>query len=262
MPWFKIDDAFHGHPKVMELSPAAVGIWTLAGSWCANYLTDGEIKASIVRRLGADDSMVQELVDAGLWIDLGGAYQFKDWGDYQPLKADVEAERDAARERMKAVRAKKKGVERSAEQPPNVQPNNPGTFAGTSEEVRSTPTQSRPDQTEEAKASSSRSKRGTRIPADFTVTPDMIAWAQEKAANVDGPRETAKFINYYQGIAGAKGVKLDWVATWRNWMLNAAERAPNTKPTTGDKMRDTFARGQALQERLNNTGQTILEIGA
>jgi hypothetical protein len=136
MPWFKVDDAFHGHPKVMELSPAAVGVWTLAGSWCANYLTDGEIKTPIVRRLGATDEMVQELVDAGLWIDLGGAYQFKDWAEYQPLKEEVMAERNAARERMKAVRAKKKGVDRSGEQLPN----DTGTFAGTSEEVRSTPT--------------------------------------------------------------------------------------------------------------------------
>ena len=139
MPWFKVDDAFHGHPKVMELSPAAVGIWTLAGTWCANYLTDGEIKTNVVRRFGATDEMIRELVDAGLWIDLGGAYQFKDWAEYQPLKEEVEAERNAARERMKEVRARKKGVERSPEQPPNVQPNNPGTFGGTSEEVRVTP---------------------------------------------------------------------------------------------------------------------------
>jgi hypothetical protein len=39
--------------------------------------------------------------------------------------------------------------------------------------------------------------------------------------------------------------------------------APQGKPTTGDKMRDTLARSQALQDRLNNSApQTILEIGA
>lgn len=115
---------------------------------------------------------------------------------------------------------------------------------------------------EEAKASSSRGKRGTRIPADFAVTPDMITWARENAPNVDGQRETQKFINYWQGISGAKGVKLDWVATWRNWMLNAAERAPKAKPSTSDKMRDTLERAQALQSRLDNNGQSTLQIGA
>ena len=91
----------------------------------------------------------------------------------------------------------------------------------------------------------------------------MVAWARANCPNVDGQRETMKFINYWQAKAGRDGVKLDWPATWRNWMMNAAERAPQGKPTTGDKMRDTMARAQALQDRMNNsTGQTILEIGA
>lgn len=136
MPWFKVDDGFHSHPKVMELSPAAVGIWTLAGTWSANYLTDGEVRANIVSRLGGTPDLVQELVDAGLWIDMGESYQFKDWADYQPVKADVEAEREAARERMRKVRASKKGVKDS----PAVRANK----AGTSSEVRLTPAQPSP----------------------------------------------------------------------------------------------------------------------
>lgn len=67
-------------------------------------------------------------------------------------------------------------------------------------------------------------KRGTRIPDDFAVTPAMVEWARENAPGVDGRRETEKFINYWRSVPGAKGLKLDWKATWRNWMLNAAER--------------------------------------
>lgn len=137
MPWFKIDDGFHGHPKVFELSLEAVGIWTLAGSWCAKYLTDGAVTGKAIARLGGSPALCEELVAAGLWLVIPDGYQFKDWDDYQPLKDDVEAEREAARERMKAVRAKKKGV--SPDVQANVQPNNTGTFGGTSEEVRVTP---------------------------------------------------------------------------------------------------------------------------
>lgn len=133
MPWFKVDDGFHGHPKVDMLSPASVGIWTLCGSHCAQYLTDGKVFARTVAKFGGTDAEIGELVDAGLWIDNeDGTYQFKDWGDYQPMRADVEAKRDAARERMRQVREAKNGSR-------NVRANT----SRTSREVRSTPT--RPD---------------------------------------------------------------------------------------------------------------------
>jgi hypothetical protein len=90
----------------------------------------------------------------------------------------------------------------------------------------------------------------------------MVAWARANTPTVDGQRETLKFINYYQALAGTKGVKLDWPATWRNWMLNAAERAPQGKPTTGDKMRNTLERSQALQARMDQQKQDQLQIGA
>lgn len=138
MPWFKVDDGFHGHPKVVELSLESVGVWTLAGSWCAAYLTDGEIGLKSILRLGGGKEQADELVYAGLWLEpLPGVYQFKDWDDYQPLKETVEAEREAARERMQKVRAKKKGtgLDDSSDVQANVQPNT----GGTSEEVRVTP---------------------------------------------------------------------------------------------------------------------------
>lgn len=119
MSWFKVDDGFYDHPKVVELDLATVGLWTLAGSWCAKQLTDGRIKLAQVRRLGGDLDMARELVSAGLWLTEDEAvFEFKDWIDYQPKRADVLAERSAARERMARVRAERKQrvrPERSAE---------------------------------------------------------------------------------------------------------------------------------------------------
>lgn len=69
-------------------------------------------------------------------------------------------------------------------------------------------------------------KRGTRIPDDFTVTPDMVAWAKDRAPNIDGRRETEKFVNYWRAKSGANATKLDWPATWRNWIMRAGENAP------------------------------------
>lgn len=71
-------------------------------------------------------------------------------------------------------------------------------------------------------------KRGTRIPDDFEVTEKMQQWARENVPSVDTRFETQRFINHWTAASGSKAVKRDWVATWRNWMLNekkyAAER--------------------------------------
>jgi len=69
-------------------------------------------------------------------------------------------------------------------------------------------------------------KRGTRIPDDFTVTPEMAAWAREHVPQLAGKGETEKFIDYWRAASGRNAVKRDWVAAWRNWMRNAAERYP------------------------------------
>ena len=69
-------------------------------------------------------------------------------------------------------------------------------------------------------------KRGTRIPDDFAVTPEMVAWAQDNTPDVDGRIATEKFIDYWRAKAGKDGVKLDWIGTWRNWMRGEQERAP------------------------------------
>ena len=235
MPWFKVDDGFHGHPKVMELTPAAVGVWTLAGSWCANYLTDGEIKTAVVRRLGATDEMVRELVDAGLWIDLGGSYQFKDWDMYQPLKEEVEAERQAARDRMKAVRAKKKGVERSPEQPENVQPNDSGTFADDSEEVRVTPSLSLslslPDP---IPAKSGRKKPATPIPASWSPNDTHAQYAAAEGIALDFQAER------FRTHAEANDRRIvNWDAAFRNWLLKA-ERTTQNKPAANSPWSKEF----------------------
>jgi hypothetical protein len=38
--------------------------------------------------------------------------------------------------------------------------------------------------------------------------------------------EHAKFCDYWHGKAGQGATKMDWIATWRNWMRRAAEQTP------------------------------------
>ena len=80
--------------------------------------------------------------------------------------------------------------------------------------------------TKKASPSLSPRKRGTRIPDDFAVTPEMVTWARERVPHVDGRLETEKFINHWRSKPGREATKLDWTATWRNWMLNATGGRP------------------------------------
>ena len=131
MTWYKVDDGIHSHPKFLDVSLAAVGLWTMCGAWCSAYLTDGQITRRQVQRLGGDDTLAAELVDAGLWRETGDGYVFHDWGDYQPTREDVEASRAAARERMRKRR-------------------NPdtGKFAPRSEDVRANTERTEPERAE------------------------------------------------------------------------------------------------------------------
>lgn len=262
MPWFKVDDGFHGHPKVVELSLQAVGLWTLAGTWCAGYLTDGEINLRSIRRLGGDEGQAAELVDAGLWVDgEPGTYHFKDWADYQPLKADVEAERESARERMKNVRAKKKRVQpNTGDGSEDVRPNNPRTFGRSSEEVRVTPTQSQshPDPTPPSGGVAG-GQTGTRIPKDFTLTPEMLRWAQDNTPNTDPRASTRKFTAHFKSVAGRTQFKTDWTAAWEAWLLGDQERATNTQQyqTAAERKLEAGARLHAKYTAIEEQTQQL-----
>lgn len=66
------------------------------------------------------------------------------------------------------------------------------------------------------------SKKGTRIPADFQ--PDLDAAVTLGLRPEVAMVEAAKFKDYWIAASGAKGVKLDWPATWRNWVRSALQR--------------------------------------
>ena len=47
-----------------------------------------------------------------------------------------------------------------------------------------------------------------------------------------------QFKDYWASVGGTKGAKLDWFATWRNWVRNQKTDNRNLKPVTADKMKD------------------------
>lgn len=111
MPWFKVDDELHDHPKVRQAPIAAIGLWVCAGSWCMDKLTDGFVPDYMIRTW-ATKRQATDLVNVGLWQrenhpTLGDGYQFNDWDEYQPTAETIRLEREAARIRKQKQRAEK-----------------------------------------------------------------------------------------------------------------------------------------------------------
>lgn len=104
MTWFKVDDALATHDKVLAAGNAAMGLWVRAGAWSSQHLTDGDVPMHAVRLLGTR-GQADALVRAGLWLKTSQGYRFHEWHDYQPSRKKVESDRQAARERMRAIRA-------------------------------------------------------------------------------------------------------------------------------------------------------------
>lgn len=109
MAWYKVDDRLPTSRKLMRIPraqrKAAIGVWTLAGAWSMHEMTDGFVPAYAIEEWGGDEGDAQALVRAGMWEDDerdgDPGWQFVNWDEYQPTKADVEAKRERDRERKR-----------------------------------------------------------------------------------------------------------------------------------------------------------------
>lgn len=113
MPHFKVDDMMHSHPKARRAGLAALGLWTVAGSYCMAYKSDGFVPTWFVAGWPKGPQLAAQLVTAHLWQpsargdELG--WQFHDWADVQMTAVEIEAARDFSRERQRRYRAAQNG---------------------------------------------------------------------------------------------------------------------------------------------------------
>lgn len=92
--------------------------------------------------------------------------------------------------------------------------------------------------------SSGKANRGTRIQPDWEPSAEVVGWAASQgfdSAKLD--RVLASFRDYWRAAAGSKGVKLDWDATFRNWLRReSADAAPKSNGHNPDWDPDPEAR--------------------
>ena len=72
--------------------------------------------------------------------------------------------------------------------------------------------------------------RGSRLPDEFQLPRQWGEWALDNS-NLNHEqirREGEKFRDHWLSASGSKGVKKDWLATWRNWIRRTEERTDKT----------------------------------
>lgn len=133
MPWFKIDDKAHSHPKFLRAGNAALGLWLRCGSYSAQHITEGHVP-NVVAQLYGSAPQAAKLVKAGLWHEHGhtcsrcpdppvGDYMIHDFLEdgRNTSRAKHEAEKKKARERQAKHREAQDSETKSSEKTDRIE---------------------------------------------------------------------------------------------------------------------------------------------
>ena len=183
--------------KVLRITPLArwlfIGLWTEA---CDNgHVDDNEIELK-VRLLPADNcninDLLEELEDAELVTREGGVITVPNLSRHQSIDRRYFKTCDAPGCCTPGGGAVARPARRAhAVHTPGARRAHAGDTTGT---------------------------RGTRINPDWYPTQTVIDTIKNEYPNLDLRAEHNDFIDYWLGVTGQRGTKLDWDATWRKWM--------------------------------------------
>lgn len=255
MDWVKLSARYYLDPAVVNADADTEVMFTRALAYAGDQETHGFVPTGILPALCRRrryETCVETLVASGLWQPVRGGYMITRWQEWQSELEAIVARRSADRDRKRRERDRASTAKNRTSSTPSDRGANPqvrGMSRDTSTDA-SDPVESKTHiNPPHPSGASPPRRRGTRIPADFQVTSDMVAWAREHAPHVDGRAETAKFIDYWQAKAGRDACKLDWPATWRNWMRRSAEQQPaRTRQAGKEQLFDrAMARAQARE---------------
>lgn len=218
----KIEHSLYDNPKIVGLSCEAFRAYVEGILYSGKNLTDGFLDERIVYRMWGTD-VAEELTANDpvnpSWQRVEGGWLIYGFTERQNTKEHVEG---VKKKRKEAV--EKRWADAKAKQNSNT-----ADTKAIQNEYK-TDTKAIPD-TDTDTDTNKELKRGTRLPKPFVLTSEMINWAVEKYPLVDFNLQTEAFIDYWTAQPGQKGVKSDWVATWRNWIRNSR---PTLKPIVAD----------------------------
>ena len=196
--WLRLYDEVLDDPKVQKLSPELFKIWI--NLLCLTSKHDGilpdteSVSFALRMTFHETNEALKKLVSYGLFDNTKKGLSPHAWSKRQ-YKSDTSTDR----------------VKRFRQRSRNGQLTVTVTAPDTDTEQRQKQIQIQ-NRTDKA--------RGSRLPED---------WHPRAEDGIDN-LELAKFRDYWKAVPGQKGIKLDWDATWRNWLRNSG-KSSNAKPS-------------------------------
>ena len=214
--WFRMYSEALEDPKVQKLTGDLFKFWVnllcLTSKLEGKLPSNSDIAFSLRMTEKTTNKMLLELEASGLLDRTDAGLQPHNWESRQ-FKSDT------SNERVKRHRERHRNV--TCNVTPTVTVTAPDTDTDTDTDTDNTPPLSPP-------AVGKAQRRGSRL-----NVPELPADWRE-FATVEGhaspDREWLVFRDYWRSQPGAKGVKLDWFGTWRNWVRRSVG---DTKPKAG-----------------------------
>jgi hypothetical protein len=213
--WFRFYDDALNDPKVQRLSPDLFKAWV--NLLCLASRSGGELKsiADVAFSLRLSEvkaaAVITSLVTKGLLDKKEDGYFAPHNWDRRQYKSDVSNER----------------VQRHRERHRNGECNVTQTVTVTPPETEQIQNRTKPSLRDGAR------KRATRIPDDWKPSLEDIEFAKGLGlTDSDIVRQAARFLDFWKGKSGQGGTKVDWPATWRNWVRGEAEKLGRSPPET------------------------------
>lgn len=102
------------------------------------------------------------------------------------------------------------------------------------------------------------SGKGTRMTPDWQPSPRLVEFVRQECPAVNGRTETDQFRDWWISRPGKDGLKLDWDATYRNWMRKSQEE----RRGGNGRLQSPSARTNAATERTNESIATLHRLKA
>jgi hypothetical protein len=210
----------------------AIAVWAVMLEDACKKDHWGVVKISakhiaIILRWWPDEaqSVIDAMVSVGLIDPIDGGLKVRNWEQRQYV-SDTDP---TNKERQKRYREKSKtggGVTvTDAKRPRNG---------------RVTRTETDTETDTETERTKKKYARGSRLPADWRPDSALMLWAMKERPDLNLENTIAAFCDYWTAQPGQRGVKTDWVATFRNWV-----RRESSNAKTGKRVADPAAQRES-----------------
>jgi hypothetical protein len=218
--WLKFDKSTPEKPEVFEIAAdlqididAVVGKLMRIWSWFDSHTEDGNasrVTPALLDGHARHVGFVAAMQKVG-WIVVEN-------GGVSLPKFDRHCGRSA--------KSRANGSKRSAD----YRGRNAASVTGASPEKRR---EEKKEQEQRAGRAQAPAAKATRLTADWTLPDTFRSFVLAERSDVDPDFEAAKFRDYWLGVAGKQGTKLDWEATWRNWIRRADATPAHARRRSG-----------------------------